>query len=108
MPLRSSALHILVALAEGERHGYAIKQAVESSTRGIVRLGPGTLYEALQRLESEELIHEVSSSSVDERPHAQRRYYALTRLGRSVLEAELHRLSEVVERGRAGLLKEGA
>lgn len=101
LPLRPSILHILLALSEVERHGYAIKQAVESSTEGIVRMGPGTLYESLQRLEADALVREVRPPA-SELPHSQRRYYALSPLGRSVLAAELQRLSEIVERAQTG------
>lgn len=99
-PLRHATLHILLALAEGERHGYAIKQEAEERSEGAVRLGPGTLYEALARLEKERLIRESKKHAGD---HAQRRYYALTSAGRKVLEAEVERLGDLVALGRSRL-----
>jgi DNA-binding PadR family transcriptional regulator len=102
VPLRPAMLHILATLAEGARHGYAVKKEVEARTKGVVRLGPGTLYETLERLESRGLVREVRSKGegVD---HAQRRYYELTRLGRRVLEFEMSRLSSLVEDTRRAL-----
>ena len=62
-PLSPSVLHIMLALADGARHGYSIKQEVESRTDGAVRLGPGTLYEAIQRLEDAGLIEETDAAA---------------------------------------------
>ena len=88
-------LHILLALADGDRHGYGIKQEVERHTEGGVRLGPGTLYEALQRLEHTGLITEVDAPEQDdERP---RRFYRLTKPGWSVLRDEVDRLQRLLE-----------
>ena len=99
LPLRSKVLHILLAMASGERHGYGIKKRVESSTEGLVRMGPGTLYETLHQLEERRFIGEVPAPS-DAREHAQRRYYELTGLGRGVLEAEMQRLEKLVHGAR--------
>lgn len=96
-------IHILLALADGAKHGYAIKQDVEERTSGSIRLGPGTLYEAIQRLQESGLIEE--STGTDEEPangqQAQRRYYALTSGGWDVLRDEVRQLGAVVERARA-------
>jgi DNA-binding PadR family transcriptional regulator len=96
-------IHILLALADGAKHGYAIKQDVEERTSGTIRLGPGTLYEAIQRLQESGLIEE--SAGIDEEPangqQAQRRYYALTPGGWDVLRDEVRQLGAVVERARA-------
>ncbi|HEY0546163.1 MAG TPA: PadR family transcriptional regulator [Pyrinomonadaceae bacterium] len=93
--------HILLALADGERHGYSIMQEVESGTEGKVRLGPGTLYGSVKRMLSDGLIAES-----DERPDARldderRRYYRLTGLGRRVAVAEAERLAQLVAAARA-------
>ena len=100
--LSFNVLHILLALAEGPRHGYAIKQDVEVRTQGAIRLGPGTLYEAIQRLEEGGLIESVPP--VEAPAHgqeAQRRHYALTKRGWRTLHDELRRLGELVEAARA-------
>jgi DNA-binding PadR family transcriptional regulator len=102
LPLPQAQFHVLVALAGGELHGYAIMQAVEQSSNGVVLMGPATLYGTLKRLcESglaEELPHR-SDSSDDKR----RRYYQMTALGRQVCLAEADRLEQLVVRSRAGL-----
>lgn len=93
-------IHILLALADGERHGYAIKQEVERQTDGAIRLGPGTLYEAIQRLEQSSLIEEAAAprgSDVDRKP---RRYYRLTRKGWTLLKTEIGRLERLVDLAR--------
>lgn len=101
-PLSLPVIHILLALADGARHGYAIKQDVEQRTNGAIRLGPGTLYEAIQRLLDGGLIEEGVS---DEEPAngqvAQRRYYALTARGWEVLRDELRHLGAILDHARA-------
>jgi DNA-binding PadR family transcriptional regulator len=102
VPLTPAVLHTLLALADGERHGYAIAQEVESQTSGQVRMGPGTLYGSIQRMLTAGLIEEAqhrprSGESDDER----RRYYRMTGAGRRVLELELRRLADVVRVARA-------
>lgn len=96
LPLNPPVFHILLALAEGESHGYAIMQDIETSTDGRFRIGPGTLYGSIKRMLASGWIEEV-----DERPDPQldderRRYYRLTGLGRQVAEAEAQRLAAVV------------
>lgn len=92
-------LHILLVLAEGDRHGYGIKQEVERRTDGEVRLGPGTLYEAIQRLENAGWIEEARPPrGLDGRP---RRHYRLTKQGWSVLEGEVARLRDLLNRAMA-------
>lgn len=86
--------HILLALLEGERHGYAIMQAVERITGGAVAMGPGTLYGALKRLLEAGLVEETGErGDGDER----RRYYRLTALGRRAVREETARLQRLVE-----------
>ena len=94
-------IHILLALAEGARHGYAIKQDVQERTGGAIRLGPGTLYEAIQRLLDGGLIEQASGADAENGQQAQRRYYALTPEGWAVLRDEVHQLGTVVDRARA-------
>jgi len=101
-PLRPHELHVLVALAGGERHGYAIQQEVAARSGGAVRLGPGTLYETIARLLDRGLIREAPSKR-SELDHAQRRYYALTGQGRRLLAAEVERLGDVVRIARERL-----
>jgi DNA-binding PadR family transcriptional regulator len=106
LPLRPHELHVLVALAGGERHGYAIQREVASRSGGAVRIGPGSLYETLARLLERELIREVrpkESARARGHDHAQRRYYSLTAKGRRVLAAEVERLDDVVRIARARL-----
>src|SRR5688500_14008322 len=92
-------LHIMLALADGARHGYGIKQEVESRTGGAVRLGPGTLYEAIQRLEDGGLIEEAPLPRDIEPANgqeAQRRYYQLTEHGWTSLREDLRQLGTLV------------
>lgn len=105
--LRPVGFHVLLALADGERHGYAIKQEVERLTEGAIRMGPGTLYETLQKLEDDELIRE-SRKPAGETDHAQRRYYRLTDRGRRLLETEIKRLARIVDYARAKVREETA
>lgn len=100
-PLSRPVLNILLALADGAKHGYAIKQDVEERTEGAIRLGPGTLYEAIQRLEDGGLIVEASPGTPANGQEAQRRFYRLTERGWTALRGELRQLGAMVERARA-------
>lgn len=93
LPLTPAVLYILFALAEGEKHGYAIMKGVETVSSGHFSMGPGTLYTTIQRLLELGLIEETSTSSDSER---RRRYYRLCRRGRQVFEAELNRMESLV------------
>lgn len=102
LPLPQAQFHVLVALTEGERHGYAIMQAVETSSGGVVRMGPATLYGTLKRLVDQRLAEELArrrSADDDQR----RRYYRLTGLGERVCAAEADRLASLVRTARANL-----
>ena len=100
-PLSLPVIHILLALADGARHGYAIKQEVEERSGGEVRLGPGTLYEAIQRLEDAAYIEEIDAAEDPENAQiAQRRYYKLTPEGWSVLRTEMRHLARLVDHAR--------
>ena len=97
LPLTPAVLHILLALADEERHGYGIMREVEERTGGETRMGPGTLYGSIKRMLADGLIEEV-----DERPDPamddqRRRYYRLTDFGRRVAGAEVDRLQSLVE-----------
>ncbi len=93
----------MLALADGARHGYAIKQAVEQRTDGAIRLGPGTLYEAIQRLEEGGLIEETAPRGAEPAngQEAQRRYYRLTERGWASLRKELQALGQLIDVARA-------
>jgi DNA-binding PadR family transcriptional regulator len=94
-------LHILLALAEGTKHGYAIKQDIEQRTDGAICLGPGTLYEAIQRLEESGLIAETEPAAPANGQEAQRRFYRLTERGWSTLRTEVRQLGALVDQARA-------
>jgi DNA-binding PadR family transcriptional regulator len=95
LPLSTAVLHILLALAGQERHGYAIMTEVVRQSGGRYKLGPGTLYDNLDRLLEDGLVEEHDRRPADDDPR--RRYYRLTKLGRRVLSAEADRLAEVVK-----------
>jgi DNA-binding PadR family transcriptional regulator len=95
-------LHIMLVLADGDRHGYAIKQAVEQRTDGAICLGPGTLYEAIQRLEDGGLIEEAAGGPEPANgQEAQRRYYRLTDRGWTSLRKDLRAFGQLVDVARA-------
>lgn len=101
-----SAFHIMLALADGERHGYSIIKEVEEETGGAVRLGPGTLYRMLKQLLDDGWIAEVDR--VDE-SDPRRRYYRLTPRGKKAAQIEAARLAHLVRIARARrLLPAGA
>lgn len=96
LPLTPVAFHMLVAMADGPRHGYAIAGEVEKLTDGRVVMGPGTLYGSLQRMVVSALIEEADNPG-DEGLHAsRRRYYRMTALGSAALRAESERLLRAV------------
>ena len=104
LPLTPAVFHILLSLADEDRHGYGIAQNVETATHGDVQLGPGTLYGTLDRLEGAGLVAETDQRARDER----RRYFRLTPLGRTVARAEARRLEQLVGLARAkSLLSRG-
>ena len=100
LPLTTPVFHILLALADGEKHGYAIKREVEKSTAGRVSMGPGTLYGAIKRLLGAGLIAETVERPDPALDDSRRRYYELTALGRGVLAAETERLAAMVDSAR--------
>jgi DNA-binding PadR family transcriptional regulator len=101
LPLPTAVFHILVALADRERHGYSIMQDVSARTDGKVRLSAGTLYSAIRRMLEQGLIEELRESPDPASDDERRRYYGLTRLGRDVAAAEARRLSDMLAQARA-------
>jgi len=101
LQLTQAVLHILLALADGDQHGYAIAQAIEALTDGTVRMGPGTLYGSIGRMVANGLIEESSRARGRVADDERRRFYRLTTLGRRVLETEADRLARVVALARA-------
>lgn len=99
-PLPTAALHILLAIGPDARHGYAIMTEVATSTRGTVRLAPGTLYTNIKRLLAAGLIEEAEPPVLDDGNDARRRYYRLTMSGRGVVAAEVERMESLVARAR--------
>src|SRR5687767_15767681 len=103
LPLPAATFHILMALADEDRHGYAIIQEVASRTNGGVKLSAGTLYRSIQRMVDQDFVAELR---MRERPaadedDARRRYYRLTPYGRAVAEAETRRLGDLLRLARA-------
>lgn len=100
IPLTPRVFHILLALVDEEQHGYRIMKEVEERSGGKVRIGPGTLYEAIQRLVKNRLIVESSERPDAKMDDQRRRYYKLTEFGRQVLRAEADRLDSLVDYAR--------
>ena len=101
LPLPPATFHILVSLAAGERHGYAIIQDVESRTEGELRLSPGTLYRSIQRMLQQGLLVESKRRPAAELDDERRRYYRITPFGMATARAEMRRLTQLVRLGRA-------
>lgn len=104
-PLSPAMFHILMSIAEEERHGYAIIQDVAASTNGELRLSPGTLYRSIQRMLEQGLIVESRRRPARELDDERRRYYRITPLGIATARAELRRLAKLVRLGRDRGLK---
>lgn len=98
LPLSPAALHILLALAGEDRHGYGIMQEVARQSEGQYKLGPGTLYDNLQKLMDQGMVEPARSRSANDDPR--RRYYRLTPFGRGVLQADVSRLEGVVRQAK--------
>jgi len=105
LPLTPISFEILLALTEGDRHGYAILQQVEARTAGVLPLRTGTLYRALARLEEAGLILPVDGPDTDDE---RRRYYRITPRGRDVAREEAKRLEDQVAAARARKLLSGS
>lgn len=96
LPLSPTTFHVLVAMASGPRHGYAITREVEALTEGRIVMGPGTLYGSLQRMVAAGLIEETANPGDDGLHADRRRYYRMTPLGSGALRAESERLLRAV------------
>lgn len=103
LPLAPASLHILLSLAGEDLHGYAIMQEVARQSQGKYKLGPGTLYDNLQKLIRRRWVEELGRRLGDDDPR--RRYYRLTSVGQGVLEAETARLAGVVREARSRMAK---
>ena len=101
LPLTPAMFHILLALADKERHGYHIMREVDERTEGNVKLGPGTLYGSIKRMMADGLIQELEERPDSELDDERRRYYRLTDLGFRVATAEAQRLEQMVRSARA-------
>ena len=102
LPLTPAVFHILLALADGERHGYAIMQEVAEHTDGRIKMGPGTLYGTLKRLIEAHLIEESDERPDEDLDDERRRYYRLSGVGQRVVRAEAKRYADMaaVARGK--------
>jgi DNA-binding PadR family transcriptional regulator len=96
LPLTPAVFHILLALADGAKHGYGIMKEVEAITEGQIKMGPGTLYGTIKRLLSSGMIEETGERPDPALDDERRRYYRLTAYGGDVLAAEARRLSDLV------------
>jgi DNA-binding PadR family transcriptional regulator len=96
LPLPPASFHILLAVADEDRHGYAIIQEVAARTGGEVRLSAGTLYRSIQRMVEQDLIEETAARPAPELDDERRRYYRITTFGRTVARAETDRLRAMV------------
>lgn len=101
LPLPASQLHILLALANGEKHGYAVMREIAEMTDGSVTMGPGTLYGAIKRMLQSGLIEELDERPDPDIDDERRRYYRVTGFGASVVSAETARLEMLVQTARS-------
>ena len=106
-PLTPAMFHILLALADGERHGYGVMREVERASEGGFQLGPGTLYRSIKQMLALGLIEESDERPDPEVDDERRRYYRLTSAGRRAASAEALRLARLVSAARARRLLEG-
>jgi DNA-binding PadR family transcriptional regulator len=100
LPLPEATFHILMAVAEDDRHGYAIIQEVATRTDGMLKLSAGTLYRSIQRMLEQGLIQETAERPAPELDDERRRYYRITAYGRAVANAEARRLAQLVRLAR--------
>ena len=108
LPLPTAVFHILIALADRDRHGYSIMQDVSARTDGKVQLSAGTLYSSIRRMLEQGLIEELANSPDPSSSDERRRYYRLTRFGRRAAAVEVERLKMLVRQARATGLVPGA
>ena len=96
LPLSAAVFHILLALADGEKHGYGIMQEIAQKTDGTMRMGPGTLYGSIKRMLADGLIEESAERPDPSLDDERRRYYRLTNFGQRVTIVEAQRLEQIV------------
>ncbi len=101
LPLPTAVFHILIALADRDRHGYSIMQDVAARTDGKVQLSAGTLYSAIRRMLEQGLIEELAKSPDPENTDERRRYYRLSKFGRRAAAAEVDRLQAMLTQARS-------
>ena len=101
LPLQPATFHILMAVADQDRHGYAIIQEVATRTEGAVKLSAGTLYRSIQRMLEQGLIVEADERPAPDEDDERRRYYRITEFGTAVARAEAKRLSDLVRLAHA-------
>jgi DNA-binding PadR family transcriptional regulator len=101
LPLPPATFHILLAVADEDRHGYAIIQEVAARTSGAVKLSAGTLYRSVQRMLEQGLLEETRERPAPELDDERRRYYRITKFGNAVARAETERLAQLVKLARA-------
>jgi DNA-binding PadR family transcriptional regulator len=101
LPLPTATFHILLAVADDDRHGYGIIQNVAARTGGQVKLSAGTLYRSIQRMIEQDLLEEIDERPAPEDDDERRRYYRITPFGRAVAGAEARRLNDLVRLARA-------
>ena len=101
LPLPPATFHILMAVADEDRHGYAIIQEIATRTGGSLRLSAGTLYRSIQRMLDQDLIVEVHERPAPDLDDERRRYYRITKLGTAVARAETRRLQSLLRLARA-------
>lgn len=107
LPLTSVVFEILLALAERDQHGYAIRKEVEQRSDGLLALHPGTLYRAISRLTATGFIREIDDRPDPSEDDIRRKYYRITPMGRHVAELEARRLARQVETARAKRILSG-
>ena len=101
LPLPAATFHILMALADEDRHGYAILQDIAARTDGELQMSAGTLYRSIQRMQEQGLIVETRDRPAPEDDDERRRYYRITSFGLAVARAEARRLAQMVKLARA-------
>lgn len=107
LPLSPAVFHILLALADGERHGYSIMQEIAEQTGGNLRVGPTTLYRSIKQMLEGGLITEVAERPDPALDDERRRYYRLTTFGQQVVSAEARRLEQALSVARNKALLSG-
>jgi DNA-binding PadR family transcriptional regulator len=108
LPLPTAVFHILIALADRDRHGYSVMQDVAARTGGKMRLSAGTLYSSIRRMLEQGLIEELRDSPDPSSTDERRRYYRITRFGKRVAAAEVERMNALLQQARATGLAPGA